>query len=449
VSRRLAAVRGLAPLRHRGFRLLAGGQLASNVGDSFYAVALPWYVLTEHGGAILLGTVLVAYGIPRTALVLVGGHASDRWRPWTVMMSTDAARAVAALALAVAAAVGPARAVVLVPIAAVLGAGEGLFMPGSFAIIPALLPDEDLQAGNALSSAGTQLATLIGPAAGGAMVAFLGPAPAFALDAASFIVSAVTLAGIRAARRSPRSRPVTAPDQGQPGQRGPTLWSVLRSERFLQVGLLVTVAANLGSGGSDEVALPSLAHGPLHSGAGGFGALIAAFGAGALAGTIVAGQAGRARRPAVLGSFVFLAEAVALAAVPYVGSTVAAGAVLLAVGAANGFGNVVMITAFQRWAPPDLLGRLAGLLTLASLGVFPVSVALAALVVHSAGPAPFFPLAGATLAAAILAGLSQKAWRSFGVSNAEANQVPAGTQWPAAGDDTADSHEDREASLRN
>jgi predicted MFS family arabinose efflux permease len=446
---RLAALRGLAPLRHRDFRLLAGGQLASNVGDSFYAVALPWYVLADHGGAILLGTVLVAYGIPRTALVLVGGHASDRWRPWTVMMSTDAARAVAALALAVAAAEGPARAVVLVPIAAVLGAGEGLFMPGSFAIIPSLLPDEDLQAGNALSSAGTQLATLIGPAAGGAMVAFLGPAPAFALDAASFVVSAVTLAGIRAARRSPRSQPVAAPDHGQAGPGGPTLWSVLRSERFLQVGLLVTIAANLGSGGSDEVALPSLAHGPLHAGADGFGALIAAFGAGALAGTILAGQAGRARRPAVLGSFVFLAQAVALAAVPFAGSTAAVGAVLLAVGAANGFGNVVMITAFQRWAPPDLLGRLAGLLTLASLGVFPVSVALAALVVHSAGPAPFFPLAGATLAAAILAGLSQKAWRSFGMSNAGANQAPAGSQWPAVRDDTAGQHEQPEARLRN
>ena len=438
--RRLTAVRGLGPLRHRGFRLLAGGQLASNAGDSFYAVALPWYVLADHGGTILLGTVLVAYGIPRTALVVVGGHASDRWHPWTVMMSTDAARALAVAALAVAAATGPARAVVLVPIAAVLGAGEGLFMPGSFAIVPALLPDEDLQSGNALASAGTQLAMLIGPAAGGAMVAFLGPAPAFALDAASFLISAVTLAGIRAARRPLASAEAAAAQRSQAAQAtadqspaaagGPTLLSVLRSERALQIGLLVTVAANLGSGGTDEVALPSLAHGPLHSGAGGFGALIAAFGAGALAGTIVAGQAGRIRRPAVLCSFVFLAQAAALAAVPYLGSTVAAGGALLAVGVANGFGNVVMITSFQRFAPPDLLGRLAGLLTLASLGIFPVSVALAALVVHRLGPAPFFPFAALALAAPILAGLTQSDWRSFGMRNDSA--VVA--EWPAAGD---------------
>ena len=208
--------RSLAPLRHRGFRLLVGGQLASNAGDAFYAVALPWYVLAEHGGPLLLGTVLAAYGIPRTVLLAVGGHASDRWRPWTVMMTSDTVRAFAAAALAVAAASGPARAVVLVPIAAVLGAGEGLFLPGSFAIVPALLPDEELQAGNALASSVTQLATLAGPAVGGVLVAVLGPAPAFAVDAASFVVSAATLAGVRHAARAPVAAAVTPAAESGP-----------------------------------------------------------------------------------------------------------------------------------------------------------------------------------------------------------------------------------------
>jgi MFS family permease len=101
----------------------------------------------------------------------------------------------------VAAALGPARIAILVPIAALLGAGEGLFLPGSFAIVPVLVPDQDLQAGNAVVSGGTQLATLAGPALGGALVAFLGPAPAFAIDAASFVISALSLLGIRTARR--------------------------------------------------------------------------------------------------------------------------------------------------------------------------------------------------------------------------------------------------------
>ncbi len=98
--------RGFAPLRHRGFRLLAAGQLASNLGDACYAVALPWYVLAGHGGPLLLATVVAAYGVPRTALVAIGGYAADRWRPWTVMMAADSVRALAVAALAAVAASG-------------------------------------------------------------------------------------------------------------------------------------------------------------------------------------------------------------------------------------------------------------------------------------------------------------------------------------------------------
>ena len=421
---RLTAPRALAPLRQRGFRLLTIGQVTSNVGDACYAVALPWYVLAAHGGVLLLGTVLAAYGVPRTALIALGGYASDRWRPQTVMMATDAVRALALAALAVTAATGPARAVVLVPIAVVIGAGEGLFLPGSFSIIPSLLSGDDLQAGNALASSGTQLATLAGPAIGGALVIVAGPSLAFGLDALSFAVSAVTLAGLRGPARltSPATPGAAAETETAPA---PTLRSLLRSERVLQIILLVNLAANFGLGGESEVALPALVHGPLHAGASGYGAVLAAFGGGALLGTIVAGPLGRLRRPAVVGSLAFLGEAACLAVTPYVGGTVAVAAAMAALGVLNGFGNVLTITAFQRWAPPSALGRLSGLLMLTSFGVFPISVALAALVVRHWGPTPFFLLAAATLAVAILAGLGQRAWRDFGANYPTTTPEPA------------------------
>ena len=444
----MRSARSMAPLRHRGFRLLAGGQLASNVGDAFYAVALPWYVLATHGGALLLAAVLAAYGVPRTALVVLGGHAADRWKPWTVMMGADTVRALAVGALAVVASLGPADASLLVPVAVVLGAGEGLFLPGSFAIVPSLLPDEDLQAGNALTSGGTQLATLVGPALGGAVVAVAGPASAFGVDAVTFFVSALTLFGVRAHQRRPSSAPAatsvpaatsaSAPASapaatsasvpeaatGGPGTApvpAPTLRGLLASERVLQVILVVTVAANLGSGGLSEVALPALAHGPFHAGATGYGGLIAAFGGGALVGTLLSGQVRRARRPALVASFAFLAEAGCIALVPYVGGALPAAAPLVAMGALNGFGNVVTITAFQRWAPRALMGRLMGVVIVASLGIFPVSVVFGGAVVHSLGAAAFFPLSAGILAIAVLGALTQRSWRSFG-----ATEDPAG-----------------------
>ncbi len=415
--------RAMAPLRHAGFRLLVAGQLSSNIGDLFYAVALPWYVLATHGGALLLGTVLAAYGIPRTVLVTVGGHFADRFRPWTVMMLTDTVRALALGALTVIAASGPAHAGLLIPVAIVIGGAEGLFLPSSFAIVPSLLPGEELQAGNAITSSGTQLATLLGPALGGAVIALVGPTAGFGVDAASFVVSAVTLAGIRAHQRVPAvdvvpvrhggSDLAPSPESAAP-TRLATLVETMRSARGFQVALIVTVAANLGSGGLSEVALPALARGPFAAGAGGYGILLAAFGGGALIGTLIAAQMPQSKRPAVTGSVAFLVDAAFTAFVPYLGGVAPAAALLAILGLCNGFGNVIMITAFQRWAPAHLIGRLSGLLTLASFGIFPVSVLLGGFIVHADGPAVFFPLAAAVLALAVAAGLSQRSWRDFG-----------------------------------
>jgi predicted MFS family arabinose efflux permease len=428
--RRPALRRGLAPLRQRGFAYLLAGQSVSNIGDFFYAVALPWYVLASHGGVVLLGTVLAAYGIPRTALLVIGGHASDRWRPWTVMLAADCVRACAVGALIVVAALGPARAIVLVPISAVFGAASAFFVPAVFANCPALLPAEDLQAGNALLTAGMQISALAGPAAGGAVVAVLGPSPAFAVDAASFVVSVLTLVGVRRAMRSrhdARSSPATAARVADPSGRRPTLRAILRSERIAQVMLLVLIAANLGSGGVDEVGLPSLARGTLHAGARGYGILLAAVAGGALVGTLAAAQARQPRRPFVAGSIALLSAAPFLAAVPFLVNTFAAAAALAAFGSLNSFANIVAITAFQKWADPDILGRLMGGLALASFGIFPVAAIVAAFLVRYLGTASLFLFAAAMLALAVLAGLSQRTWREFGARHPAVDMTAAET----------------------
>ena len=179
-----------SPLADRNFRLLTAGQATSTIGDFCYAVALPWFVLSSHGGTVLLGTVLACYGVPRTALIPLGGVLADRIGPRRLMLGADVARCLLAVALTVLAARHLATLAWLAPVAALLGAGEGLFMPASFAIMPSLLPAESLQAGNAINSAAVQVGTVLGPALGGTLVATSGPVPAFAIDAATFAVSA-------------------------------------------------------------------------------------------------------------------------------------------------------------------------------------------------------------------------------------------------------------------
>jgi MFS family permease len=285
----------MAPLRHPAFRLLVAGQLVSNFGDGIYAVALPWYVLAHHGGALLLGTVLAAYGVPRTALLVVGGHASDRYRPWTVMLGANVARGIAVTAFAVTAASGLAHGSVLIVIAVVLGAGEGMFIPASSAIVPALLPRDQLQAGNALSFGTTQLSQLAGPALGGVLVALVGPATGFAIDAATFAVSALTLIGIQ--RDTPQPAPTDQRKHPNEAQSMVTARGLLAREPILILMLITDALLNLGSAGMGRVALPALAKGPLHLGAGGYGALSAGMGAGLLIGTISGSWLPSPRRP--------------------------------------------------------------------------------------------------------------------------------------------------------
>jgi hypothetical protein len=88
--------------------------------------------------------------------------------------------------------------------------------------------------------------------------------------------------------------------------------------------------------------------------------------------------------------------------------------VMAGFGVMNGLGNIVMLTLFQRWSPPALLGRLTALIMLGAFGLFPLSALLGAVVVHSFGPAPFFVIAAALLAAAIAGGLTQRSWRDLG-----------------------------------
>lgn len=464
-----AAFRG-GPLAVRDFRLFSIGQLTSTTGDFCYAVALPWMVLSAHGGTVLLGTVLACYGVPRTVLIPVGGSLSDRLSARTVMLIADSVRCVLVAVLAVFAAKGLATIAFLGPVAALIGAGEGIFLPASAAIMPSLLPAEDLQAGNGLSSAAIQAGSLAGPVLGGILVTVAGgSATAFAVDAATFAVSAAALALMRGQRlgasaaAEPPSAPArpgggstedelfaveagraesagaqvmaTAAGTATPGTTTPgastpdgtsggapggadsdpaSVWGLLRRARELQTILVISMLANFVIAGAFEVALPTLAH---HGyGADGYGALIASFGLGSLGGTLTAARIKNLRRPALGACAGFVLGGLALSLVPFLGGLPGAAAAAAVFGAAGYFGNVVIVTLLQHWAPPSLLGRVMSLVMLAAIGTFPVSVALSGMIVKGIGPAPFFPAAGAVLALTVLLAATQPQFREFGAA---------------------------------
>lgn len=102
--------------------------------------------------------------------------------------------------------------------------------------------------------------------------------------------------------------------------------------------------------------------------------------------------------------------------VPFLGGPPGAAGSALVFGAAGGFGNVIIVTLLQRWAPAHLLGQVMSLMMLASIGTFPASAALSGVIVHSIGPAPFFPAAGAILALSVFPAATIREFRDFGVT---------------------------------
>lgn len=434
-TRRVTAAFQSGPLAVRSFRLLAGGQFASTIGDYCYAVALPWLVLSNHGSTILLGTLLACYGVPRTVLIPVGGILADKVGPRTLMLLADILRCALVGVLTFLAARHTASLVTLGPTAAVIGGCEGLFLPASFTIMPSLLDDTQLTAGNALNQTAIQAGSLIGPAIGGALVAITGASTAaFGIDAVSFALSALSLVLIP---RRPAPRPVaadaaeaadstagqadTSPDSpatgpgglaAQPPGKPQSVLSYIRHSRGIQLVMLVAIAMNLGSGGLGEVALPALAH--AHWGAGGYGAVLACMAVGAVLGTLIAARTGALRNPGMLASWAFTTAGCAIILVPFLGGEAGAAAAMLLDGACTSLGGVLFYTMAQRSLPPAMLGRVLSMIMLCSYGIFPLSVVVAGVLVHHVGATPFFPIAGIFLVLAILGGNSQRAFRNFG-----------------------------------
>ncbi|WLQ37027.1 MFS transporter [Streptomyces castrisilvae] len=417
------------PMSVRGFRLLLAGQLSSTVGDYCYAVALPWLILSGGGGPVLLGTVLACYGIPRVVTIPLGGVVADRIGGRRVMLMADLVRAAAVGTLAVLASAGTPTLSQLAPIAVVLGACSGMFIPASYTLLPALLRKEDLGRGNALSTMVNQVGGLLGPTAGGALVAAFDAGPALTVDAASFLVSALVLARIRTGADAPEHDGPVATDET--AVRKTSFRELLRHGRLLHIVLVVALVCNLGFNGTIEVALPELAHQGM--GATGYGILLTCLSLGGLAGSLVAARSRPVESPAYLFATLAVVMGIALGAVPYAGGLIGAAVCVCVYALASGWQNIVVVTMLQVWAPSALIGRVMSLVMLAVMGTFPISVAVAGFGVRHLGAAPFFPVAGGAIALTVLGALTQRVFRDHRADTEYAPPVPVPAAAPAVG----------------
>ena len=188
-------------LKERQFRLLWLGQATSTLGDGLVPVALSFAVIgTLNGSATALGVVLAAHTLPLVLLVLVGGVWADRLPRQMVMLVSDLIRCAVQATLAVLLLSGAAQLWHLAVLIAIYGTAEAFFQPAATGLVPATISPGRLQQANALLGLSRSTAFVIGPAIAGVIAATTNPGIVFVVDAATFAVSATSLALLRLSR---------------------------------------------------------------------------------------------------------------------------------------------------------------------------------------------------------------------------------------------------------
>lgn len=377
----------LAPLRLRDFRLLWTGMTLSLLGDGVLLVALAWqaYQLSNRPAAMSL--VGVALTVPQVVLVLFGGVVSDRLERRKVMLVADVVRGVALGALAWLTFSGSLAMWHLVAFAAVYGAASAFFMPAFEALVPSIVPEEELVEANALDQFVRPAALwLLGPALGGVLIGWAGTGCAFALDAASFAVSAACLLRLTrtALEADPdqHTEPMTVRSavlEMREGlafvRREPWLWATLAAASLTYLLFL----------GPTEVLLPYLVKNDLGGDAHDVGLILAAGGVAAVAAALVIGQTGLPKRRM---TFTYVVWALATLGVAGYGIAGARWQAMLAGALIAGFealGAVAWMTTKQRLIPEGLMGRVSSFDWFISIALVPVSYAVTAPIADAFG----------------------------------------------------------------
>jgi MFS family permease len=361
----------LAPLRHREFRLLWSGMCISLLGDGAFIVALAWQVYEMSDTATAMSLVGIAMTIPTIVFLLIGGVASDRLDRRRIMLAADVMRGAAVGLLAVLSLTGSLELWHIVVLVVFYGSGAAFFAPAFDAIVPELLPADRLAQANALDQVVRPIALrLAGPALGGVVVGALGPGTAFALDATSFLVSAVALLAMRRPAERPAVAGVSLRGDLREG------WRFVRRRSWLWATFGSAAIAYLLFMGPVEVLLPLLVKHELDGSAAELGLVFAAGGLGSVACAVLLGHHGLPRRDI---TFMYVAWTLATLAVAGYGLSASVWQLMLACMVFNGLetaGTIVWATAKQRHVPADMLGRVSSLDWLISIGLLPLSFAL-------------------------------------------------------------------------
>jgi Transmembrane secretion effector len=361
-------------LGYRNFRMFWLAQSASVIGDNIVLVALSLFIIERTHSATDLGFILAAQSVPLVAFLLVGGVWADRLPRHRVMIATDLVRFALHALLAVLIFSGSVPIWQVIVIEMAYRSAEAFFRPAANGLLPQTVLEQDIQPATAVTGIANNFAEFAGPGLAAALVLGAGAGWAFALDAATFLVSAAFLSQVR-----PRERQGDATGGIDAPQIG--MWTSIR-EGGREVRSRTWVWATLASfcvalffGLASWFVLGPVVAREQYGHISVYGFVEAAIGFGTIIGS-VAGVSWRPRYPMRLGMLATLLWPVS--AILY-----GAGVTLVIVipasvlgGAGFALFDVWWLTALAERIPPHALSRVTSYDWMVSLGLLPVGYAI-------------------------------------------------------------------------
>ncbi|MCX5057810.1 MFS transporter [Streptomyces sp. NBC_00201] len=363
-----------------------GAYASSMAGDGVYYVALSWAAV-QAGSATQAGLVMSVSALPRAVLMLGGGVVADRFGPRRVVIGSDAVRCASVLAVAgLLLLTGPGLWLLAV-LALVFGTVDAVFVPAVGALPARITEPGQLARVQGMRGLAYRCAVIVGAPLGGLGVAVGGAAAAFGLAGLLIAVSVPLLVCVRM-RELPADDTVAGRDR--------TAWADLlaglryiRRHRVLAPLVLAIALGDFGFVGPLNVGLTLLAD-ERGWGASGMGWVLAGFGVGAGLVSLLLAVRGRLPHAGQVSGYALLAGAVAIAALAFVPTLLAAVAVALAVGLLAGLSGAMCGALLQTQADPAFLGRVTAVSSLVSLGLTPLSMPLSAAAIGAWGTGPVF-----------------------------------------------------------
>ncbi len=395
----------LTTLRHRGFRMLWFGQLWSWLGMMMSQIVLSWQVWQMTGSAFDLAMVALARAVPFLVLSFVGGTVADTLDRRRVLIISQAALALITVALAYMTATETISMPAIYILALLLGGLNAFEAPARQAMVPNLIPREELPRALTMVAALRQSATIIGPAVGGVMIAQVGIWPTHAASAAAYVVSIgfIILLG-----RVPQAAVERNGDRWRQMLGGLTL---ARRDRIILTVFLLDFSVIFFAGARSI--MPVFATDVLNVGPEGLGLLTAAPAAGALVSAAILttmGDFGANLRVAVISWVLFGLFTIffGISSIFWLSLVF-----LFIMGALDVVGEIVRNTIVQLRTPDELRGRILGLQMVFTNGGPRLADVKAGLLADAIGPMAAVAIGGALAIVATLALVAPRSVRQL------------------------------------